>query len=252
MRVLSSIAAIGVLTMGSAATAGTLTYAQHLADLEKGRHGEIIEIVATPKDKAAVVATPSFEGPAVRVNLLDVSGDPIGVIDFKFKAAEAGNRTVVQAVQQALAHRLISAKNGLDPYPYDKSHTDRTYAQALVDETFAKHPEVIILAIHATPPHEKINIISGSTIGRIGKAADEDDLRVIQKGSTNLEVAENGKRFEAEAPLNDAKGKRIGALGVVFAYKAGDDKEALHQQALKVRDEMAAKIKSAAVLAQPR
>lgn len=252
MRVLSSIAAIGALAMGSAASAGTLTYAQHLADLEKARHGEIAEIVVTPKDKAAVVSTPSFEGPAVQVNLLDVSGDPIGVIEFKFKAAAAANRTVVQDVQQALAHRLISAKNGLDPYPYDKAHTDRTYAQALVEETFAKHPEVIILAIHSTPPHEKINIISGSTIGRIGKPADEDDLRVIQKGSTNLEIAENGKRFEAEVPLNDAKGKRIGALGVVFAYKAGDDKEALHQQALKVRDEIAAKIKSAAVLAQHR
>lgn len=252
MRVLSSIVAIGALAMGSAASAGTLIYAQHLADLEKARHGEIAEILVTPKDKAAVISTSSFESPAVQVNLLDVSGDPIGVIDFKFKAAAAGNRAVVQDVLQALAHRLISAKNGLDPYPYDKAHTDRTYAQAFVEETFAKHPEVIILAIHSTPPHEKINIISGSTIGRIGKPADEDDLRVIQKGSTNLEIAENGKRFEAEVPLNDAKGKRIGALGVVFAYKAGDDKEALHQQALKVRDEIAAKIKSAAVLAQHR
>jgi len=65
---------------------------------------------------------------------------------------------------------------------------------------------------------------------------------------TNKEVAENGKRFEAELPLNDAHGKRIGALGVVLAYKAGDDKEALTAHAVKIRDEMAAHIASPAAL----
>lgn len=252
MRVLSSVAAIAILAMASGASAGGLTYAQHLADLQMAKHAEIAAITVTPKDKAAAVATPAFDQAAAEINLLDVSGDPIGVIDLKFKAADAGNRAVAEAVQQALAHRLISAKNGLDPYPYDQVHSDRTLAQALVEASFAKHPEVIILAIHSTPPHERTNIISGSTIGRIGKAADEDDLRVIQKGSTNLEIAENGKRFEAEVPLNDAKGKRIGALGVVFAYKPGDDKEALHKKALQVRDEIAAQIKNAAALAEPR
>lgn len=252
MRVLSTFVVAGVLALASGASAGTLTYAQHLADLQKTKHPEIAQIVVTPKDKAAAVPAPSFEKPVVQVNLLDVSGDPIGVIEFRFKTAGASNQAVVQKVQHALAHRLISAKNGLDPYPYDKTHSDRTYSQTLVEEAFAKHRDVIILAIHSTPPHETTNIISGSTIGRIGKAADEDDLRVIEKGSTNLEVAENGRRFEAEVPLNDASGKRIGALGVVFAYKAGDDKEALHQKALRVRDEIAAKIKSAASLAAPR
>jgi len=37
----------------------------------------------------------------------------------------------------------------------------------------------------------------------------------------------NGRRFEAELPLNDSRGKRIGALGVVFNYRPGEDKEAL-------------------------
>ena len=45
------------------------------------------------------------------------------------------------------------------------------YAQKLVDETLAKHPEVIILAFHVTPPNSKENVIIASNIGRIGKKA---------------------------------------------------------------------------------
>ena len=117
-----------------------------------------------------------------------------------------------------------------------------TYAQRLVDETMRAHPELLVFAIHATPPGEKVNIIAGSNIGRIGKAADEDDARVIDKGQTNLEVAEGGERFEVELPLNDAHGKRIGALGTVFAYHAGSDKAALQARAIAIRDELARKI----------
>ena len=51
-----------------------------------------------------------------------------------------------------------------------------------MDKTLAAHPELIILAIHATPPGSKTNVILGSNIGRIGKAADDDDLRVINQG----------------------------------------------------------------------
>jgi hypothetical protein len=119
-----------------------------------------------------------------------------------------------------------------------------TYAQKLVTETLAKHKDVIIMAFHVTPPDQTENVIIASNIGRYGKKADEDDLRVINDGATNLEVNKAGNHFEDELPLLDQSGNRIGAVGIVFNYKAGDDKTKLAKKAEQVRDEMAKQIPS--------
>jgi iron complex outermembrane receptor protein len=105
-----------------------------------------------------------------------------------------------------------------------------------------------LLAVHATPPGHK-NLIVASNFGRIGKIGDDDDMRCIRTGKSNLEV--NGPHFEDELILQDAAGKTIGALGVVFNYKDGDDKQALEKIAIHVRDEMKAKTPSAHKLFGP-
>lgn len=127
----------------------------------------------------------------------------------------------------------------------------KIYAQKLVDETLALHKEVIIMAFHVTPPNQSENIIIASNIGRIGKKADEDDLRVMQTGESNLEVNKAGNHFEDELPLLDKAGNRIGAVGIVFNYKAGDDKTKLAKIAEQVRDEMRGKIPSKEKLFEP-
>jgi hypothetical protein len=111
----------------------------------------------------------------------------------------------------------------------------------LVDEALAKHPERLLIAIHAQPPGHQ-NVIVASNFGRIGKIGDEDDMRCIHTGKSNLEV--NGPHFEDELILQDASGKTIGALGVVFNYKDGDRKEALEKIAETTRDEMKAVLPS--------
>ena len=112
------------------------------------------------------------------------------------------------------------------------------YAQKLVDEILAKRKDVVILAMHVTPPGRTTNVIIASNIGRIGKPADEDDLRVIQTGKPNLEVNATGNHFEVELVLEDASGRNIGALGVVFDYKPGADKSAMQKKAEQVRAEL--------------
>src|SRR6516165_12263372 len=108
------------------------------------------------------------------------------------------------------------------------------FAQKLVDEALTKHPEVIIIAMHVTPPGKTENVIIASNIGRYGKKADEDDLRVIHTGKPNLEVNATGNHFEVEMALHDASKKTIGAVACVYNYKNGDDKEALHKKAEQV------------------
>src|ERR1700730_4738439 len=105
--------------------------------------------------------------------------------------------------------------------PLSAQTPTKTYAQQLVDQAVAKHPEVLVLAMHVTPPNDSENVIIASNIGRIGKKADQDDLRVIKTGKPNLALNKSGDRFEVELPLQDANARMIGALGVVFAYRAG-------------------------------
>ena len=45
----------------------------------------------------------------------------------------------------------------------------KNYAQELVDQVVARHPELLVVAMHVTPPNDKQNIIVASNIGRLGK-----------------------------------------------------------------------------------
>ena len=119
-------------------------------------------------------------------------------------------------------------------------------AQKLVDKAIKDHPDVLVLALHVTPPGGKDNVIiasrfttpaGGMEIQRIGKKADEDDMRVVNTGKPNLEVNATGDRFEVEMALLDKAGKTIGAISTVFAYKKGDDHAALQKRGEAIRDE---------------
>lgn len=126
----------------------------------------------------------------------------------------------------------------------------KIYAQKLLDETLAKHKEVVIMAMHVTPPGKNENVIIASNIGRIGKKADEDDLRVIETGKPNLEVNKKGDHFEVELVLQDQSGKTIGAVGIVFNYEKGKEAE-FQKKAEQVRNEMKEKTPTLAKLFEP-
>ena len=126
--------------------------------------------------------------------------------------------------------------------PLSAQEAKKTYAQKLVDEALAKHPDVVILAMHVKSPTDAEYPIIASNIGRIGKKADEDDMRVINTGKNNLEVNKTGNHFEVELPMQDASKKTIGALGVVFNYKSGADKKKMEKKAEIVRNELRVQI----------
>ena len=131
--------------------------------------------------------------------------------------------------------------------PTSAQEGKKIYAQKLVDETLAKHKDVVIMAMHVTPPGKTENVIVASNIGRIGKKADEDDLRVIETGKPNLEVNKKGDHFEVELVLQDQSGKTIGAVGIVFNYEKGKEAE-FQKNAEQIRDEMKQKTPTLAKL----
>ncbi len=127
----------------------------------------------------------------------------------------------------------------------------KIYAQELVNRSVAKYPDLLVVAIHVTPPSGSENVVIASNVGRIGKKADAEDLKVIRSGETLAKVNKNGNRFEVELVLNDAFKKPIGALAIIFPYKAGDDPAQFRKRAEMIRDELAAQIPRAAKLMEP-
>jgi hypothetical protein len=262
---------------------GGRTWVQHLVESAKARHPEIQSIVVTglrdktqdyvilgstlgaaqvftkvPVDTALDGVAPSPDGRqiVVRRSFVSSSDHRLGSIEIRF-ANKPGRSTatleqVAQAVQTDLKRATLSAKNAIDPYPYDAAYSPNTYAQKLTEQLAAAHPDLLVIMLHVTQPGNRKNVVIGSTIGRFGKLADEDDLRVIEHGSTNLEVGGDHDRFETELPLNDAKGTRIGALGLVFPYREGQDKVAIHTRGRAIRDQLAKLIPSSAALFAPR
>jgi hypothetical protein len=134
---------------------------------------------------------------------------------------------------------LVSAQEG-----------KKIYAQKLLDETLSRHKEVVIMAMHVTPPGKPDNVIIASNIGRIGKKADEDDMRVIETGKPNLEVNKKGDHYEVELVMQDLSGKTIGAIGIVFNYQKGREAE-YQKSAERIRDEMKEKTPTIGKLFEP-
>ena len=154
--------------------------------------------------------------------------------------------TIVLAVTCASGGQALAAG------ALGKAADNAIYAQTLVNEQMAKHPELVVLGLHAPKPGAKGSHMIASNLDRIGKEDDEDDLAVAQERKTIL--APNMKdpdKFEVAVPLKDASGKVIGSLSTVFKYTAGDDEVKMHQAALAIRDEVAKKIPNVAALFKP-
>ena len=269
-----------------AAGAPDKIYAQELVDLAVAAHPEIaqVEMHVTPPKAADNVVVAAYNGhlgekadaedleviktgkPSAGVNeagdryevnlpLLDASRRTVGGIGiaFKYKAGddEAALDRKAAEIRDRLARRISHVANLMEKTPVDPAVPTHTLAQKLVDDALDANKDIVIIAIHAAAPSNPEYPIVASNIGRIGKHADEDDLGVIKTGTPRLEVNESGDRFESEGVLHDAGGKVIGAVGIVFPYKKGDDQQALHKRAESLRGAMAAQIASTDKLLQP-
>src|SRR5258708_14788973 len=67
-----------------------------------------------------------------------------------------------------------------------KAADNAIYAQTLVNETMAKHPELLVLGMHAIKPGSKGSHMIAANLDRIGKDDDEDDLAVSKEHKTIL------------------------------------------------------------------
>jgi len=146
---------------------------------------------------------------------------------------------------------VLSAAMAVCPLHAQYGAPEPIYAQRLVNGIVQKYPDLLVVAMHVTPPNESENVLIASNIGRIGKRADVEDLRVIRTGEMIAKVNKNGDRFEVELVLLDASRKPIGALALVFPYKPGDQASQFKKRATMIRDELAGEIPELAKLMKP-
>ena len=216
-----------------------------------GRYGKVADeddmrVINTEKTNLEVAhGGTRFE---VELVLRDVTGANIGALGLVFPFKAGDNKTALEKkgikIRDDLAKRILNAGNLIEPHPYEPLATTKTHAQKLVDDALKKHPEVIVLAMHVTPPKAKDNIILASNFGRIGKKADDDDMKVINSGEPSVGANAEGKRYGVKLPLRDIAGKTVGALSVGFRYKPGDDERAFRAKADSLRDELRKRIPS--------
>jgi hypothetical protein len=234
--------AANAVVASNVARAGTPAGPAQLAVLTDGR-----PVQALSADGARLTST---------LSLQDVAGDPIGTIDVVVPNPAGSDRQRslrrAESVRNELRRKVINAANLADPVPYVAAAPAAPYAQQLVDQTMASHPELLVVALHVASPSGDDYPIIASSIGRIGKKADEDDMRVIASGKPATGAyGANKSRFGIELPMYDTAGKLIGALSVGYAFKAGEDEQALLRQAQMVEAELRARIPSLARLYGP-
>lgn len=123
-------------------------------------------------------------------------------------------------------------------------------AQKLVNDFAARHPGLVRIAMHLTPPSGSDNIIVACNItGRIGKKSDPEDLTAMQTGKAVV-LKEEGN-FDVTLPLHSASGKVIGALGLTFKPQGSEQEPAAAERAKRMASELEKQIGSEAKLFEP-
>ncbi len=231
---------VAISLVAGAATNGR--YGDTLLAQAAHRAGEAgLRIDALGADGTPIVVGEPIAGGA-SVPLCDAMGKRIGTL-----TVSARLRARSRGIAAWLERRIYVVDNLAEPDPFVAGATRFPYAQALVERSLARFPDLVTLALHVAPAGGT-NTIIASNFGRIGKRGDNDDLQIEQKGGVRREVTNDGHRLAVELPLLDTTGHAIGALSTSFVVPKGADPQSLYSRAVAVRDTLARHIASRAAL----
>lgn len=155
-------------------------------------------------------------------------------------------RMVALAALITLQPSLRAESSAAEKATWTKAADNKIYAQQLVNETMAAHPELLVIGMHGVKPGANQAHMIASNLDRINKHDDDDDVGVATEHKTICapNLTETFK-FEVLMPMKNASGKTLNAaIGFVFRYKAGDDEVKMHAKAVAIRDSLARKIPS--------
>lgn len=123
----------------------------------------------------------------------------------------------------------------------------KVYAQKLVEETLAIHPELMGLEIAATPPgkNQCVTIASNESKG-IGEKCDQDEFTAIKTNKPFVEKEkENGQEvYDVTLPIHAANGKTIATAGMDFKPEPNQSDAQVTERSQRIAKELEAKVKS--------
>ncbi len=130
----------------------------------------------------------------------------------------------------------VASAQDAAPYPH---------AQAVADDIVARNPDMLDVILHVSPTPSAANIVVAAHLRHAnGEPSGEDDLGVMTTGAPLVEVQKDGVRIGVLVQMRDAGRHPIGAIGLMYPYKPGDDAEAVLKRSFAIRDALAAQTPS--------
>lgn len=99
-------------------------------------------------------------------------------------------------------------------------------------------------------PDAKNIVVAAHLTEANGEASGDDDIGVMKTGAPLVEVQKDGVRLGILVQMHDARHRTIGALGLMYSYKPGDNIEAAVFRSFAIRDALAKRIPSREALVQ--
>jgi hypothetical protein len=128
-----------------------------------------------------------------------------------------------------------------------KLPTAKIYAQKIVNEGLAAHPEIAGLEISAASlrTNECTTIASDEQLG-IGEKCDQDEHNAMKSDKPFVDkTTEHGKEFfDVNIPIHDATGKTIAIVGIDFKPDPKQTADQASEQAQRIAKEIEAKVSS--------
>ena len=132
--------------------------------------------------------------------------------------------------------------------------TPKIYAQKLVNETLAAHPDIMGLEISAAyaKKDDCSTIASDEELG-IGEKCDQDEYHVMKTDKPFADkTTDNGQEFfDVNVPIHDANGKILAIVGVDFKPDPKQTAAQASDRAQQIAKEIEAKVPSREKLFEP-
>ena len=286
VSVLALIALLGLVPFTARATVVRTIYAQMLIDRVVSTHPDLLasEIHAVPPgatDSEVVAANDGHVGGKSDAEVLEVirsdrarcttsdggqryevllplwsaADRAVGALRLVYRA-EAG-RSMASYLENARAIRdwlslVIPSRRQLF-WPFIRgSAAGDTLGQKLVMQALARHPDILVVAMHVIPPGGTQNtVIAINEPALLGHPSDQVDSGIAKSGETIMHLIPDSHRMEVHMPLRDSHGRLIGTICTVYLWRTESQTADFYVRSLAMRDELDSQIPSYAALFKP-
>jgi iron complex outermembrane receptor protein len=178
----------------------------------------------------------------VLLPLRSVTDETIGALGivFKYSAAqsEAGFLEDATAMRNQLRAVIPTVATLFEPFTVGTGPGD-TLAQRLTMQALARHPDLLVIAMHVTPPGGTTNkVIAINEPKFIGRDSDSVDTDTEKTGKIVMQVIPATHRMEVHMPMIAADGSRVGTICTVYLWEDESQAADYFVRSLAMRDEL--------------